>query len=112
MATPSSRAVLRRPICSDSMSRLKGEYLYVCQFVLGFPTLSEGEYILNLDSIDVLDFTGAPQRVGTALRETEVVDLALVLKFLHLLDCLLDGSNLIKTVTVVEIDVRHAETPQ
>jgi hypothetical protein len=29
MATPSSRAVLRRPIWSDSMSRLKGEYLFL-----------------------------------------------------------------------------------
>ena len=68
--------------------------------------------VLNLNSIDVLDFAGALQRLGAALGETKVLDLALVLELLHLLDSLLDRSHLIQTVAVVEVDVRDAETPQ
>ena len=71
-----------------------------------------GMCILNLNSIDVLDLAGTPQGLGAALRETKVFDLALVLELLHLLDSLLDRSDLVQTVAVVEIDVRHPKTPQ
>jgi hypothetical protein len=81
MATPSSRAVLRRPIWSDSMSRLKGEYLWMCQSCCGL-SRRRRQYVLNLDSIDVLNLAGTPQGFRAALRETKVLDLALVLEFL------------------------------
>ena len=71
----------------------------------------EGKYILNLNSIDVLDLAGTPQRFGAALRQTKVLDLALMLELLHLLDSLLDRSNLVQAMAVVEIDVRHTKTP-
>lgn len=69
-------------------------------------------YILDLNSVDVLDLAGTPQGFGAALRETKILDLTLVLELLHLLDSLLDRSHLVKTVAVVEIDVRHTKTPQ
>lgn len=111
MATPSSRAVLRRPICSDSMSRLKGEYLCECQSQCK-DQCDEGSHILNLNGINVLDFAGTPQGLGAALRETKILDLTLMLELLHLLDSLLDRSDLVQTVAVVEINVRHTKTSQ
>ena len=68
--------------------------------------------MLNLNSIDVLDLAGTPQGFGAALRETKILDLALMLELLHLLDSLLDRSDLVQTVAVVEVNVRHTKTPQ
>ena len=73
---------------------------------------NKGRYILNLNSVDVLDLAGASQGFGAALGETKVLDLTLVLELLHLLHSLLDRSHLVQTVAVVEVDVRHTETPQ
>jgi hypothetical protein len=60
----------------------------------------------------VLDLAGTPQGLGAALRKTKVLDLALVLELLHLLDGLLDRGHLVQAVAVVEVNVRHAETTQ
>jgi hypothetical protein len=60
----------------------------------------------------VLDLASTPQRFRAALGETKVFDLSLVLELLHLLHSLLDRSHLVQTVAVVEVNVRHAETPQ
>ena len=60
----------------------------------------------------MLDLAGTPQGFGAALGETKVLDLALILKFLHLADGFLDGSLLVDTVAVVEIDVLHTEALQ
>jgi hypothetical protein len=58
------------------------------------------------------DLAGPPESLGADLRETEVLDLAFVLEFLHLADGLLDRSLLVHTVAVVEIDVLYAEALQ
>jgi hypothetical protein len=112
MATPNSRAVFRSPICSDSMSRLKGEYLYVWSVTSRTFIPSEGSYVLDLDGVDVLDLASTSQRLGAALGQTDVLDLTLVLELLHLLDGLLDRGHLVQAVAVVEIDVRETETSQ
>lgn len=71
-----------------------------------------GRHILDLNSIDVLNLAGTPQGFGAALGETKVLDLTLVLELLHLLNSLLDRSDLVQTVAVVEINVRHTKTLQ
>jgi hypothetical protein len=55
---------------------------------------------------------GSSESLGADLRETKVLDLSLLLQFLHLPDGLLDWSLLVDTVAVVEIDVLHAEALQ
>lgn len=60
----------------------------------------------------MLDLACTLQRLRAALGQTEVLDLALLLKLLHLLDRLLDRSDLVEAVAIVEIDVRNTEAPQ
>jgi hypothetical protein len=112
MATPSSRAVLRRPIWSDSMSRLKGEYLFGRSVGVVVACLEPGSHSLDLNGVDVDDLAGSPESLGADLGETNVLDLALILELLHLPDGLLDRSLLVHAVTVVEVDVLHAEALQ
>jgi hypothetical protein len=88
------------------MSRLKGEYLHIWSVTSRTFKLSKGCYALNLDSVNVFDFASTSQGLGATLGKTNVLDLALVLELLHLLDGLLDRSYLVQTVAVVEIDVR------
>lgn len=60
----------------------------------------------------MLDLASTPKRVGAALRQAEVLDLALLLQLLHLLDRLLNGRHLVQAVAVVEVDVGDAEALQ
>jgi hypothetical protein len=110
MATPSSRAVLRRPIWSDSMSRLKGEYLF--RWSVGVVCVGMRGHSLNLNGIDVDDLASPLESLGADLGETKVLDLSFLLQFLHLADGFLNGSLLVDTVAVVEIDVLHTEALQ
>ena len=112
MATPSSRAVLRRPIWSDSMSRLKGEYLYWWSVGVAGACIGSRVYSLDLDGVDVDDLASSLESLRADLGETKVLDLSFLLQFLHLSDGLLDGSLLVDTVAVVEIDVLHTEALQ
>ena len=112
MATPSSRAVLSRPIWSDSMSRLKGEYLFRWSVGVAGACVGSRVHSLDLYGIDVNDLASPLESLGADLGETKVLDLALILKFLHLADGFLDGSLLVDTVAVVEIDVLHTEALQ
>lgn len=58
------------------------------------------------------DLAGTLERLGADLGETKVLNLAFVLELLHLPDGLLDGSLLVQTVAVIQIDVAHAEALQ
>lgn len=60
----------------------------------------------------MLDLASTPERLGAALRQTEVLDLALLLQLLHLLDRLLNGRHLVQAVAVVEVDMGDAEALQ
>jgi hypothetical protein len=71
-----------------------------------------GSHSLDLDGIDVDDFAGSSESLGADFGEAKVLDLALVLEFLHLADGLLDRSLLVHTVAVVEVDVLYAEALQ
>ena len=57
----------------------------------------------------MFDLAGAAERVGAALAEAEVFDLASLLKLGHHADSLLDGDVGVDAVAVVEVDVVDAE---
>lgn len=57
--------------------------------------------VFNLNCIDVLHLACSTKRFAAALRETDILDLALMFELLHLLDGLLHWGRAIESVGVV-----------
>ena len=98
------------------MSREKGEYLSISRrvsWLVGTSGrrrgLSGGSDGLNLHGSDWVHLVRAPQGLGAALGQANVLDLALVLELNKRLHGLLDGRLAVKTVHVVEVDEGEAE---
>ena len=63
--------------------------------------------VLNLDSIDVDNLASTAESVGTAFGNTDILDLAFLLRFLQYFHCLLNGSLAVKAMNVIEINIRQ-----
>jgi hypothetical protein len=97
------------------MSRLKGEYLKAhvsFDYCVGVSCEIMTQHLLDLNSTNVLNLTSPPKSLGADFREAEILDLALLLQLLHLLDSLLDRCLLIYAVAVVKINTLNAKAFQ
>jgi hypothetical protein len=68
--------------------------------------------LLDLNSTNMLNLTSPPESLGADFREAEILDLALLLQLLHLLDSLLNRRLLIYAVAVIKINTLDAEALQ